>query len=408
MSRPFHVRRAVAALGLYCFLAPLSAKAQPVATQDTREAQIAARQAEKATQLHPPTPGRGELLIRKVEQSFVSGNLHWHPFFENAYAGGGLTAGVGYLKFLGAYNWLDVRGSITIRGYKLAEAEYRAPRLFNRRGVLSVLGGWREATSVGFYGTGTANTSIDDRVDYGFRQPYLSATLDTRPTRGALMLGGGVEYSKWDQRAGKGSDRSVEQVYTPAALPGLGGSPTYVQPHATVAVDWRPAAGYARRGGYYGATVRNYMDQDGPFSFRQVDYEAIQHVPVLRDAWVLSLRGRVQSTFTEGNNQVPFFMLPALGNGSTLRAYSSWRFRDRHSLLLSAEWRVLVNSFVDTAVFYDAGKVTNRRGDLNLDGLKSNYGIGFRLHGPGATPLRIDLARGNEGLALIFSASPVF
>jgi hemolysin activation/secretion protein len=222
------------------------------------------------------------------------------------------------------------------------------------------------------------------------------------------MLGGGVEYSKWDQRAGKGSDRSVEQVYTPAALPGLGASPTYVQPHATVAVDWRPAAGYARRGGYYGATVRNYMDQDGPFSFRQVDYEAIQHVPVLRDAWVLSLRGRVQSTFTEGNNQVPFFMLPALGNGSTLRAYSSWRFRDRHSLLLSAEWRVLVNSFVDTAVFYDAGKVTNRRGDLNLDGLKSNYGIGFRLHGPGATPLRIDLARGNEGLALIFSASPVF
>ena len=49
---------------------------------------------------------------------------------------------------------LDVRGSYTLLGYKRAEAEFVAPRLFNRRGALSVLGGWREATQVGFYGIG--------------------------------------------------------------------------------------------------------------------------------------------------------------------------------------------------------------------------------------------------------------
>jgi hypothetical protein len=69
---------------------------------------------------------------------------------------------------------------------------------------------------------------------------------------------------------------------------------------------------------------------------------------------------------------------------------------------------VLVNRFLDTAVFYDAGKVTRRTADLDLGDLKSNYGFGFRFHGPIATPLRIELARSNEGLALVFSAKAAF
>jgi outer membrane protein assembly factor BamA len=105
---------------------------------------------------------------------------------------------------------------------------------------------------------------------------------------------------------------------------------------------------------------------------------------------------------------MPYFMLPSLGGGSTLRGFTSWRFRDRQSLLLTAEWRVLVNRFIDTALFYDAGKVTRNISDLDLDGLKKNYGIGFRLHGPAATPLRIEFAKSNEGFAVIFGASAAF
>jgi hypothetical protein len=101
-------------------------------------------------------------------------------------------------------------------------------------------------------------------------------------------------------------------------------------------------------------------------------------------------------------------MLPALGGGSSLRGFASWRFRDRHSILLQAEWRVLANRFLDMGIFYDAGKVTDRRGDLNLSDLKDDYGIGFRFHGPAATPLRIELAKSNEGLALVFSSKAAF
>jgi hypothetical protein len=52
--------------------------------------------------------------------------------------------------------------------------------------------------------------------------------------------------------------------------------------------------------------------------------------------------------------------------------------------------------------------VVSRTADLDFTGLKSDYGIGFRLHGPLATPLRIDLAKSNEGFHLVFSSSAVF
>jgi hypothetical protein len=69
---------------------------------------------------------------------------------------------------------------------------------------------------------------------------------------------------------------------------------------------------------------------------------------------------------------------------------------------------VIVNRFLDMALFYDAGRVAARRSDLTSGPLKSDYGVGFRLHGPYATPLRVELAKSNEGLAIVFSAKAAF
>ena len=68
----------------------------------------------------------------------------------------------------------------------------------------------------------------------------------------------------------------------------------------------------------------------------------------------------------------------------------------------------MANRFMDTAVFYDAGKVAARRADLDLNGLKSDYGFGFRLHGPFATPLRVEVAKSPEGLRLIVATHAIF
>jgi hypothetical protein len=372
------------------------------ADRRTRAGRIAATQAEKAKTLRPYEPNKAEVWVKKLEEQFITGSLHWHPFFESAYAGGGFTLGAGYADHIGSYNTIDFRGSYTFSGYKRIESEFFAPRLFGRRGTLSVIGGWREATSVGFYGIGTDNTSKDDRANYSFRQPYGSATLDVRPARRVLHLSGGVEYSQWDQGSGDGTAPSVEEVYTPDTLSGLGAKITYLHTQGTVALDWRTSAGYSRHGGYYGATIHDSADADDIYGFRTIDYEASQHLPILRDAFVLSLRS---SRDHQQTGQA--FVLHAAGARRAC-AGSSWRFRDRHSLLLQAEWRVLVNSFFDTAIFVDAGKVTASRSDLDFEDLKTDYGIGFRMHGPAATPLRIEFAKSNEGLVIVFSAKASF
>jgi hypothetical protein len=385
--------------------------ATPVFAQSsvpTREGEIIAAQQAKARELKPYEVGGVEAWVTNFEKSVLTGRIKWHPYFESAYAGGGFTLGAGYLTHVSSYNTLDLRGSITLSSYKRLEAEFRAPRLFNRRGVLSVLGGWRDATQVGFYGLGTDNTSNDDRANYSFTQPYAQALLEVRPTRRIAVFTGGFEVSNWDLGPGSGSAPSIDEVYSPATLPGVDASVTYLHPQASAALDWRPAPGYTRTGGYVGVSGHHFGDSDDRFSFQQVNYDVIQHIPFLRDTWVISLRGRVETTFVDETQTIPFFMLPALGGGSTLRGFASWRFRDRHSLLLSGEWRVLVNRFLDTAVFYDAGKVTSRISDLDFDGLKSDYGFGFRFHGPLTTPLRIELAKSNEGLVLVFSAKAAF
>jgi len=73
---------------------------------------------------------------------------------------------------------------------------------------------------------------------------------------------------------------------------------------------------------------------------------------------------------------------------------------------MSGEFRWIPNRLaIDMALFYDAGKVVPRWDDLSLKGLKSDVGIGIRFHGPVATPLRIELAKGSEGMNLVFGGS---
>jgi hypothetical protein len=374
---------------------------------DSRAAIIEQQQAEKATQVHPYVPNAAEGYLNYAERVLSRGGMHFHPFFVNAYAGGGFTLGAGYNSYLGSYNTLDVRGSLTPSGYKRLEAEFLAPRLFKRQARLSLLGGWREATEVGWFGTGTA-TSLDDRANYGFKQPYGVATLDFRPGRRAFALRGMVEATEWQQTPGRGDEPSVDEIYTPETLVGLGSTITYLHTAATVGFDRRPSPDYARRGGFYGVTAHDFHDQDGRYGFRQWDYEAVQHVPLVRETWVLSFRARVTTTATKDDQPIPFFMLPSLGGGSTLRGYTSWRFRDRNTMLMQAEWRVIVNRFFDMGVFYDGGKVAAHARDLDFDDLKHDFGLGFRFHGPLSTPLRIDIARGNEGLRMVWAVGAAF
>ena len=373
--------------------------------QDTRTEEIAAKQKEKAAQTAPYQPTKFEKVMTRVEENFVSPPSGIYPVLGSVYSGGGFTPGLGYRRFYARRAVWDVVGLYSFKNYKSIQFGTRTPWSGRGKWMLDARTGWFDAPQVGYYGTGMDQTQ--PRANYRLQQGYAALTASLRPSRWT-RLQGEVAYEAYDTEEGKGSAPSIETIYTPATAPGLGASPTFVRTEGTAAIDWRPSPFYARKGGLYSITLTNFGDIDDTFSFQRLDGELVQHLPILRETWVISLRARVQTVLDSGDT-VPYFLLPQLGSGRTLRAYSTGRFRDRHSLLSSAEFRWIPNRLgMDMAVFYDAGKVTNRRADLDFEGMAHDWGIGARFHGPTSTVLRIEAARGSDGWKLVFATSAPF
>ena len=181
------------------------------------------------------------------------------------------------LSYIGGYNLLDVRGSYTITGYKRIEAEFVAPRLFNRRGTLSVLGGWREATQVGFYGIGT-DTSKDDRTNYASSSRTGRRAADVLADARALDAARRRRVTRSGRSSpARGRSRRSRPSTRRRRCRASARKTTYLHSQGTVGFDWRTSPGYSRRGGFYGVTLHDYTDSDEQFGFQQVDYEAIQH-----------------------------------------------------------------------------------------------------------------------------------
>jgi len=378
----------------------------PAGAQETRAGTITEQQAAKAKDLQSYEPGTAERIMSGIKRRLMDNPNGFYPWLDSIYSGGGFTLGAGYRRFYGDRTFWDARGLFSAKSYKRAELATNSLAVGSGPMDLRAVIGWRDATQVSFYGVGS-ETTPEQKSNFRMQQMYAAAGFRGRgPAR--LVYDFNAAYEDYSLESGTGNSPSIENLYTADTAPGLGDSPAFAHTTWMGGIDWRPASGYARRGGLYSLIYDNYFDPDGVYTFDRLQADVVQHLPVLRETWVLSVHGVARTTLDD-DDTVPYFLLPALGSGSTLRAYPSWRFRDRHSLLMSGEWRWIVNrTFLDMALFYDAGKVTARRHDLNFANLNQDYGIGVRFHGPQTTPLRVDVAHGSEGINVVFSGSGAF
>jgi len=124
------------------------------------------------------------------------------------------------------------------------------------------------------------------------------------------------------------------------------------------------------------------------------------------DLWVIGVHGWGVFSDTSSGNSVPFYLLPSLGGGNTLRGYHDYRFHDRDLLLASAECRWALFGDVDGAAFFDAGNVASRAGDLNLK--KTSWGAGVRVHTRTSTLVRMDIGHSREGWQVFFRLNGPF
>ena len=134
----------------------------------------------------------------------------------------------------------------------------------------------------------------------------------------------------------------------------------------------------------------------GRYTFNRVDADLRQFVGFLAGRRVIASRLFVSTSDTDAGHVMPFYLMPTLGGNDTLRGFREYRFRGPHAILGQVEYRWEIWSGLDGALFYDAGKVANRRGDLNFKDLERDYGFGFRFNTDQGVVFRVDAGFGSR------------
>lgn len=382
----------------------------PATAQDTRAEAIRQEQAEKVQHLEPPRRNAAERVIDRLEDwGLIAGAPRGvYPWVGSIYPGGGFGGGAGVRKALGDDGAVNVFGGYSIGTYARAQADLELPTFARNRAQLTLSGRYVDAPDVRYFGVGNSSSSGAESR-FGYTPRSVGARLDIDGGR-YFSFGGGVDYLDIETSTGRTAP-SIEQRFSRANTPGLGiPGFTYVNSTARAVFDWRKPLGYSGRGGSYRVQFDDYRERDDDlYSFQSVEAEVLQLFPVLRANWVIALRGLATVTDLDDTSVVPFFMLPSLGGGSTLRGYPDFRFRDRNRLVMNAELRWTPARFMDMALFYDTGKVAARREDLDFEDLKDSYGIGMRIIGMEGYVLRVEVAHSREHNArLIVSAGGPF
>jgi outer membrane translocation and assembly module TamA len=261
--------------------------------------------------------------------------------------------------------------------------------------LAEVWAGHRDYPREHFFGVGPRAARADE-TSFAIRTDLFGGRAGVRPIP-ILMAGGALE--RQNPRLGAGKDArvpSIEQRFTPFTAPGLVESVDFLRSTAFVEVDYRQPKN-AREGGWYRVDVSRFSDRtSGQHSFTRVDTDLRQFVGVLAGRRVLAARLFLSTSDVEDGATVPFYLMPTLGGNDTLRGFREYRFRGPHAILVQGEYRWEIWSGLDGALFYDAGKVADRRTDLNFSHLERDYGFGFRFNTDEAIVFRVDAGFGSR------------
>jgi hypothetical protein len=328
---------------------------------------------------------------------------------------GSLTTGSGFAYGAGYRNrrLFDREGAFTVwaagslKQYRAVEARLEFPNLAD--GKLSVGGYGRYHTypQEAFFGIGP-DSSAADWSTFHMTNTFFGAYGGVRPWRSTLF---GAAVDVLAPRIGPGTTDNVppiDSLFNESTAPGLVGEHNFTRTAGFVDVDYRYPK-YPRRGGRYRFDVSHYWDRTGAFDFVRVDADLRQFISAFAERRVVALRLFASTSEPVSGGEIPFYLMPWLGGHDTLRGHLDYRFRGAHAILAQAEYRWEIWSGLDAALFYDTGKVADRRADLNFRDLNNVYGVGFRFNTDNGVIARVDVGFGSgEGTRVFIVFGDVF
>jgi hypothetical protein len=385
--------------------------ASPALAQEATREPAAAQPVASAQE--PQSNGEGVLKTSAdwIQNKFGSGVAKdgFYPEFSGVPPGSGIVAGPGYRhRLFGGHALVSASAAISVSRSRFGQATFELPQLAGDHLSVGAQIKQQNFTRVSYFGVGPASAKAD-HTDYGLNNTDSIAFAALKPNR-QVTIGGHFGFSRHVDivTPKSASFPATQDFFTEGTAPGLVEHPAFLHTDAYLDVDTRDHHSRPTTGGDYRVTFMNFNDRDfSRYSFRRLEAEASQFIPVPHEKGVIALRARVAGSGTASNDVVPFYLLPTLGGSRSLRGYEDYRFRDRNLLLLNAEYRWTVLGALDGAVFYDAGKVEPRFGDLGLNNLRKSYGIGFRYHSDETTFVRLDIGRSREGTRLLLSVGEV-
>ena len=395
----------------------LTLGARDLCAQSTRAEEIAQARRDQQARLWPeresPMVAHANALAeRGFREGIEDGRGASGPQFVlgGLRSGQGMAAGIGWRQ---TDFWQERLGFRTTaraswdRGYML-DARLDFHPLTTSRSFANVYAKFEDSPRMDYFGRGPSSQE-ENRSRFLLRDFALDFQAGVALTRGLRVgaTGGGVYVQTGP---GRGSVPPTEEVFTPEEAPGIGtGSVKYDRWGAFVAVDTRDSRTGPRGGGFYGARLRQYFDRtDGTFTFPQAEFEVQQYLPYFNRTRVVALRAAAVLSWNSADHQVPVYFMPSVGGNDSLRGFARDRFRDNHSLILSAEHRWYVFRGLDMAIFADAGEVVPRKGDFDLSKLEAGWGIGFRSRIRDTVIMQTDFAFSREGFQLLWTFRDVF
>ena len=266
----------------------------PVAGQQTRDEAIAAAQAEKATVLRPYVADPVERRVERVARLLTS-TPTIYTYIGSVFPGGQLAVGPGVRKRYASTGAFDIHGGWSLKNYKLVDATLGLPDFADGRIKVTGRAQWIDAPGVAFYGIGPESPGTDpSRFSYRSATGGVSGRLQAARF---VSAGGGIEVLEFE------TDRD-----------GLRHSPVYTRGQIFGEIDWRQSPGYTTRGGLYRVGWSNYDEHaNRSSSFRRLDVEVDQFVPLLRANWVLAFRTLASFTDVDDGNVVPVLSASRVG-----------------------------------------------------------------------------------------------
>jgi hypothetical protein len=400
-------------VGMAAACLPAAAQDQDQTSADSRAALLLAEREKKETETSPPQRSKIERALYRYDQGYGTPFIFqsWHGFRlagGEFPAGAGTTIGTAFVHDLGKNRpaadpnranrvEIDTLAAYSTRGYLRGRAGLTVHHLGGGPLAVRIHGQYYEFPQEDFFGLGM-DSAEENRTNYLLKSTDAGAHLQWTPAK-VIDIAGGVAYLQ--PRLGGGTDSrfpSTQTFFPPETIPGVAKQPDFLRSDASFALDWRDNPLHPHAGGRYGVEFSDYRDRDfDTFGFEQVSIDLQQYVPIPNRYRTIALHAAAVFTDPRAGQEVPFYFQPTLGGAQALRGFREFRFRDRNSLLLSAEYRWEAWWALDGALFVDAGTVAANREDLSLRDMDVSYGVGFRFHSNSAFVARLDLAFSREG-----------